>query len=54
MVGRLKKWGENEVLHVLYEIGRLIGFTRQLDTQMQSEQSIAEWFQTFFERKNNP
>lgn len=54
VVGRLKKWGENEVLRVLYEIGRLIGFTRQLDTQMQSEQSIAEWFQTFFESKNNP
>ena len=54
VVGRLKKWGENEVLHVLYEIGRLIGFTRQLDTQMQNEQSIAEWFQTFFERKNYP
>ncbi len=51
VVGRLKKWSENEVLQVLYEIGRLIGFTRQLDTRMQNEQSVAEGLQTFFENQ---
>lgn len=50
VVGRLKKWNEKEVLSVLEDIGRLIGFTRQLDTQMQSEQSVAEWFKVFFKQ----
>lgn len=51
VVARLKKWSEQEVLEVLFEIGRLIGFTRQLDTQMQDEQSIAACFRTFFDTK---
>jgi pyruvate,water dikinase len=51
VVARLKKWSQDEVLKVLYEIGRLIGFTRQLDTQMQDEQSISTWFQAFFDHK---
>ncbi len=51
VVGRLKKWHEDEVLQILNEIGRLIGFTRQLDTQMQSEQSVSEWFRIFFDRE---
>ena len=53
VVGRLKKWNQNEVLSILYKIGRLIGFTRQLDTQMQDEQSISAWFEAFFENQNN-
>lgn len=52
VVGRMKKWHQNEVLSILYEIGRLIGFTRQLDTQMQDEQSISSWFNAFFENEN--
>lgn len=54
VIGRLKKWNQNEVLGILYEIGRLIGFTRQLDTQMQNEQSVASWYKAFFEKRNNP
>jgi pyruvate,water dikinase len=50
VVARLKKQSEKELLLVLTEIGRLIGFTRQLDTQMVSEESIAEGVRIFFER----
>lgn len=50
VVARLKKLGIKEVLGVLQEIGRLIGFTRQLDTQMQSEESVAEGLRIFFNR----
>jgi pyruvate,water dikinase len=52
VVARLKKWEAAKVLQVLEEVGRLIGFSRQLDTQMQSEESIRECFQAFFERKD--
>ena len=48
VVGRLKKWEAKEILSVLEEIGRLIGFTRQLDTQMYSEESVQERFDAFF------
>ena len=48
VVARLKKLAEKEALEVLQEIGRLIGFTRQLDTQMRSEQSVAESLDAFF------
>jgi len=48
VVARLKKLAEKDALEVLQEIGRLIGFTRQLDTQMQSEQSVAEGLKAFF------
>ena len=54
VVARLKKWGQDEIIKVLYEIGRLIGFTRQLDTQMQDEQSISTWFKAFFESESKP
>ncbi len=47
VVGRLKKLSRDNVVEILEEIGRLIGFTRQLDTQMQSEQSIAESLEIF-------
>ncbi len=53
IVGRLKKWGKSEMLQVLNEIGRLIGFSRQLDTQMQSERSVTECFQAFFKHESN-
>jgi pyruvate,water dikinase len=52
VVGRLKKLPENDVVEVLRQIGRLIGFTRQLDTQMQSEQSVVERFDAFFKDRD--
>jgi pyruvate, water dikinase len=50
VVARLKKLEDKKVLGILHEIGRLVGFTRQLDTRMQSERSVAESLRTFFER----
>ena len=51
VVGRLKKWSATETLRILEEIGRLIGFTRQLDTQMQDENSVEKCFRDFFAQK---
>jgi len=48
VVARIKKLGQDEIVGVLYEVGKLIGFTRQLDTQMQSEESIAAGLKQFF------
>jgi pyruvate,water dikinase len=53
VVARLKKQPQKDLLGVLVEIGRLIGFTRQLDTQMVSEESIAEGVRIFFERASS-
>jgi len=53
VIGRLKKWNQDDILAILYEIGRLIGFTRQLDTQMQNEHSVSAWYKAFFENKND-
>jgi pyruvate,water dikinase len=50
VVGRLKKLEAKETVRVLEEIGRLIGFTRQLDTQMYSQASVQECLRTFFDR----
>jgi len=47
VVARLKKISNEKILEILGEIGRLIGFTRQLDTQMRNEQSIAQSLETF-------
>ncbi|MGD8414565.1 MAG: PEP-utilizing enzyme, partial [Candidatus Latescibacterota bacterium] len=48
VVARLKQWEATEISRVLREIGRLIGFTRQLDTQMQSQESVHKCFRAFF------
>ncbi len=48
VVARLKKLEDKKVLEVLYDIGRLVGFTRQLDTQMDSKGSVAESLRVFF------
>ncbi|NIO28654.1 MAG: pyruvate, water dikinase [Candidatus Latescibacteria bacterium] len=53
VVARLKKLEAARVLQVLEEVGRLIGFTRQLDTQMQSEESVQECFRAFFRNGRN-
>jgi pyruvate,water dikinase len=49
VVARLKQWEAKEIARVLEEMGRLIGFTRQLDTRMQSEESIQECYRAFFD-----
>ena len=53
VVGRLKLWEAQEISRSLEEIGRLIGFTRQLDTQMESPESIRECYRTFFDGKGD-
>ncbi len=53
IVAGLKKWVAEEMVGILEEIGRLIGFSRQLDTQMQSEESIEECFRAFFQERND-
>jgi pyruvate,water dikinase len=54
VVARLKKWEAEETRSLLEEMGRLIGFTRQLDTRMQSEESIQECYDAFFgQRQEN-
>jgi pyruvate,water dikinase len=53
VVARLKKLEAKETVRVLGEIGRLIGFTRQLDTQMYSQASVQECLLTFFERRGD-
>ncbi|MEW5995242.1 MAG: PEP-utilizing enzyme [Candidatus Zixiibacteriota bacterium] len=52
VIATLKKWETTKVLQVLEEVGRLIGFSRQLDTQMQNEESIRVCFRVFFEQKD--
>ncbi len=54
VVAQLKRVAEDEAGLVLQDIGRLIGFTRQLDTQMESEQSVAECLRAFFTRPPEP
>jgi pyruvate,water dikinase len=48
VVARLKKCEASEMVHNLEEIGRLVGFSRQLDTQMLSEESVRQSYEAFF------
>jgi pyruvate,water dikinase len=49
VVAELKRASQEEAESVLIELGRLIGFTRQLDTQMDNDQTVAECRRLFFE-----
>jgi pyruvate,water dikinase len=48
VVARLKKWEAVKILNILESIGRLIGFSRQLDTQMQNHDSVRKYLSAFF------
>lgn len=48
VIAGLKKWEAAETLRILTEIGRLVGFSRQLDTQMQSVDTIPLYVKEFF------
>jgi pyruvate,water dikinase len=50
VVSRLKKWDKNELLHILEWLGKLIGFTRQLDTQMLNDEAVDIYTEEFFKR----
>jgi pyruvate,water dikinase len=47
VIGRLKRWEADRIAKVLETIGKLIGFSRQLDTQMQSEESVETYVEAF-------
>ena len=48
VVANLKKLDAELILGILKEIGRLIGFSRQLDTQMQNQDSVKKYLNKFF------
>ena len=48
VIARLKKWDANQTLVILKNIGKLIGFSRQLDTQMQNQESVEKYLNEFF------
>jgi pyruvate,water dikinase len=49
IVARLKKRSQNELHETLVMIGKLIGFTRQLDTEMTSDKSVERYVSSFLE-----
>jgi len=48
VIGRLKKWDADQTIIILKKIGKLIGFSRQLDTQMQNQESVEKYLNEFF------
>jgi pyruvate,water dikinase len=52
VIARLKKWDAEKILNILQYMGKLIGFSRQLDTQMQNQDSVKKYFSLFFEDLN--
>lgn len=49
VVARLKKRSQQELRNVLVMLGRLIGFTRQLDTDMTSDRKVEQYAALFLE-----
>ena len=52
VIARLKRLEAPKMLSMLEMLGRLIGFSRQLDTQMHSDDSVDFYLNAFFELKN--
>lgn len=49
-MGRLQRMERERMLYILEIIGKLIGFTRQLDTQMMNDEVIGIHLKYFFEQ----
>jgi pyruvate,water dikinase len=47
VIARLKRLEVERTVKILESLGKLIGFSRQLDTQMQSEASVESYFNEF-------
>jgi pyruvate,water dikinase len=47
VIARLKRWEAQSMVAILEAVGRLVGFSRQLDTQMRSEESVELYFNAF-------
>jgi pyruvate,water dikinase len=48
VTARIKKWDAEKILDILEKIGKLIGFSRQLDTKMQNNDSVKRYLNEFF------
>jgi pyruvate,water dikinase len=51
VIARLKKWEADQILIILKNIGKLIGFSRQLDTQMENQESVEKYSNEFFKEE---
>ena len=49
VTARIKKWESEKILDILEHIGKLIGFSRQLDTKMHNNASVTKYFNQFFD-----
>ena len=49
VIARLTKWTQEELLRILVTLGKLVGFTRQLDTQLTSDEAIDQYAKEFFD-----
>ena len=49
VVGRIKSLDADAMLHRLHMVGRLIGFTRQLDIHLRSDQLVDEYVERFLD-----
>ena len=49
VIARLKCWEGPKIIAILEMLGRLIGFSRQLDTQMRSEEAVERYLNTFMQ-----
>jgi pyruvate,water dikinase len=47
VIARLKRWDAERILKVLEILGKLVGFSRQLDTQMRDEESVETYVKAF-------
>jgi pyruvate,water dikinase len=52
VIARIKKWEADQLLDILEQIGRLIGFSRQLDTKMKNDASVKKYLKRFFDNDN--
>lgn len=49
VIARLTKWKKDELLEILVTLGKLVGFTRQLDTQLTCDDDIDRYTREFFQ-----
>jgi pyruvate,water dikinase len=54
VIARLKKRDRSYMFSILEDLGRLIGFSRQLDTQMQNRNSVKKYLNEFFKKNSIP
>jgi len=50
VVGRIKKLEQEQMEDKMWLLGCLVGYTRQLDVRMHSEQQLDEYVEDFFQQ----